>query len=268
MKVTPKIRFNLMDRGRKDTGQKRSWDLEAISDAIMSRECQERVRNRDMIGYLGHWPRVRFGMAGAEGGIADGKAHAVEPAIVTVKLSANSRGDIEHQTEFLNTQPGQIAQRMFDSSVGGFSTAIDQSVPRFFGMDYVQQPNYLSNSFRGVTLDDALSGNAHGLSIEHVMAAEDEEQQEAIRMLLDAMDRLHADRAKMIKLLDQNRIPFTADSSLPLMLPTHRAEVLRGEIDRFAVSELSARRTDGAAGDRVQQDSINALFEQYDRLRF
>ena len=122
----PLIRYNLKDRGRQFRGVERNFDIPAIVAAINSPACQERVKTRGMLGYLGHWVRIRFGLEPPEGGIAQGKAQAVEPAIVTTYLKAYPNGDIEHQTEFLDTDPGRIASRMYDSKVGGFSSAIDE----------------------------------------------------------------------------------------------------------------------------------------------
>lgn len=36
-----------------------------------------------MRGYFGQWPRIKFGMMPAEGGLIDGKSIAVEPALLT-----------------------------------------------------------------------------------------------------------------------------------------------------------------------------------------
>ncbi|OTG39415.1 hypothetical protein B7G60_14605, partial [Staphylococcus aureus] len=52
-----------------------------------------------------------------EGGIAQGKAQAVEPAIVTTYLKAYPNGDIEHKTEFLDNDTGRIASRMYANKV-------------------------------------------------------------------------------------------------------------------------------------------------------
>ena len=189
--TAPLIRYNLRDRGRQHTGQPRNFNIRAIMDAVNSPECQERVASRDMLGYFGHWPRVRFGMDATEGGIAGGKVHAVEPAIVTTHLRAFDNGIIEHRTEFLDTTAGRIAAKMFDSKVGGFSSAIDQMKPRFVAFDYVANPNFVGNSYRGVVLDDAINGSLGELTYDDVYAAEQAEQAQAIVSLLDSV---HAER--------------------------------------------------------------------------
>jgi len=198
----PLIRYNLKERGRRHTGQPRNFNIRAICDAVNSPECQERVAARDMCGYLGHWPRVRFGLDATEGGIADGKAHAVEPAIVTTHLKAFDDGTIEHRTEFLDTASGQIAAKMFANKVGGFSSAIDQTKPKFVAFDYVANPNYVTNSFRGVALDDALGGGIIELTYDDVYAAEQQEREQTIICLLDS---LHAERDQACETIEHLR---------------------------------------------------------------
>jgi hypothetical protein len=149
------IKYNLKERGRQFRGfARKNLDYAAIATAINSPACQECVKNRDMLGYFGHWPRVKFGMVPQEGGIdyAKGKPFFVEPALVTTFLQADANGNIEHKAEFLGTDSGQVAAKMFLSRVGGFSSAIDVIKPEFFGFDYVQEPNYTTN--RGYALDD------------------------------------------------------------------------------------------------------------------
>lgn len=195
------IRYNLKDRGRQHTGQPRNFDIRAIMDAVNSPECQERVAARDMLGYLGHWPRIRFGLDATEGGIADGKVHAVEPAIVTTHLKAFEDGTIEHRTEFLDTASGKIASKMFDSRVGGFSSAINQARPRFIAFDYVANPNFITNSYRGVALDDAMGGNVGPLTYDDVYAAEQAEHADAMLVLLDSINAERATTASIIERL-------------------------------------------------------------------
>jgi hypothetical protein len=199
---TPLIRYNLKERGRRLTGQHRNYNIRAIVDAVNSPECQERVAARDMQGYYGHWPRIRFNMDATEGGIAEGKIHHVEPAIVTTHLKAFDDGTVEHQTEFLDTAPGRIASKMYANKVGGFSSAIDPSPLRFVAFDYVANPNYIKNSFRGITLDDAFGGNLGELTYDDVCSAEQEELAQSIIMLLDGMN---AERARVNESIEHLR---------------------------------------------------------------
>jgi hypothetical protein len=60
------ITYNLKDRGRQYRGKERNFNIRSIVSAINGPACQERVKNRDMLGYYGHWPRIKFGMNPAE----------------------------------------------------------------------------------------------------------------------------------------------------------------------------------------------------------
>jgi len=214
---TPIIRYNLKDRGRKHTGQERNFNIKAISDAINGKSCQEMIETRGMIGFYGHLPRVRYGMAPVEAGIEGGKYAPVEPAFVTTYLKADYNGNVEHRAEFLDTASGKLALKLWDSKVGGFSSAIDQNKPEFFGFDYVISPNFVSNSFRGVSLDSALcEGGTCGLSCCDVDAAILEEQQAGMMALLDSvnmnydavqdvMDSLKRENASLRKSLSRHQ---------------------------------------------------------------
>ena len=188
-KTTPMIRFSLKDRGRKHTGQPRNFNIKALYDHINGDACQEIVASRGMLGYYGHWPRIRFGMMPSESVIDDGKYIPIVPAFVTTHLKVSVDGIVEHQAEFADTTFGTLAAKLFDGAIGGFSSAIDENKPQFFGFDYVLQPNYLGNSFRGVVLDDVMGGNFGELTYDDIYAAEQDEQKQAMVMLLDSLDR-------------------------------------------------------------------------------
>jgi hypothetical protein len=186
---TSLISYSLKERGRRHTGQPRNFDIPRLVDAINGPACQERVRNREMFGFYGHWPRVKFGMLPQEGGIAGGKAQTIEPALITKSLKAYPDGTVEHQAEFLPTQPGQIAAKLYESRTGGFSSAIDERKPQLFGFDYVLAPNFNTN--RGYSLDSALCEGGVcelGMGCEDLDAAIFEEQLAAMGALLDAAD--------------------------------------------------------------------------------
>lgn len=185
--TTPKIRYSLKNRGRKYTGQDRNFNTRLICDAINSPACQEMVSSRGMVGYYGHFPRLRFGMMPSEGGLDGGKYVPVDPAFVTTYLSSDPEGNIEHQAEFLDTAAGLLAAKLWNGKVGGFSSAIDKKESQFFGFDYVVQPNYLGNSFRGVVLDDVLGGNVGEITYDDIWAAEQEEHAQAMIVLLDGI---------------------------------------------------------------------------------
>lgn len=159
---TERISYNVNERGRKFRGQDRHFDTIALAKLLNGGDVQERIKHGDMVGYFGHWPRIKFGMNPTEGGIVEGKQVALEPAVRTLSLVAKPDGTIEHEQEFLGTQSGKLAQRLYESKMGGFSSAIDQrrcgdiSLPlNFYGFDYVLEPNYTTNRGHEVALDDA-----------------------------------------------------------------------------------------------------------------
>ena len=190
---TKVITYNLRDRGRQYRGKDRNFNIRAIVDAINGPACQERVKNRDLHGYYGHWPRIKFGMNPAEGGLDAGRPSVVEPALVTTLLRASPDGTIEHQAEFLNNDPGQVAAKLYSNRVGGFSSAIDQQRPEFFGFDYVLEPNYSTN--RGYTLDDV-----GDMTMDDIEAAIYDEQ---IRGVMRLLDSAHDERDRACEVIER-----------------------------------------------------------------
>lgn len=189
---TPLIRYNLKDRGRQHTGQPRNFDIKAICDVINSPAVQEIVASRGMLGYYGHAPRIRYGMTPVEGGFENGKYKEVQPAIVTTFLRADYNGNVEHRAEFLGTDAGVLAAKLWAGKIGGFSSAIDQGKPDFYGFDYVAQPNFLSNSFRGIAMDDI--GGGESLTYDAVYVAERLEAESAA-FIAEMLDSVAAERA-------------------------------------------------------------------------
>lgn len=249
---TPIIRYNLKDRGRSHTGQRRNFNIKAICDAINSPACQETVSARGMIGFYGHLPRVRYGMAPVEGGIEGGKYAPVEPAIVTTYLKADYDGNVEHRAEFLDTAAGRLAAKLWEEKVGGFSSAIDQARPEFFGFDYVAQPNYLNNSFRGVVLDDVSCANPHGLTYDDIYTAEQEERTQAVIALLDsarmerdraseAIERLSAENEQLLSMLASKGIDAGAALDAVAIAP------IAVSVSRFEQMQLDSAAFRGAA---------------------
>lgn len=172
------IKFNLKERGRKHTGQERNYNVKAICDAINSPETQERVETRGMFGLYGHWARLRFGLDAAEGGVAEGKAISLEPAFVTTFIKASLDGAVEHKAEFLDTASGNLAFKLFKQKVGGFSTALsalDSVKPRFHGLDFVLEPNYLGNSFRGEAMDSIDAETGEPLTLDSIIQKSEQE---------------------------------------------------------------------------------------------
>lgn len=168
-RIVGPISYNLGDNGRVATGKGRNWDLLSAARVINSAAVQEAVKNGDMLGYYGHLPRTLFHtMRPVEGGIVDGKYVPIEHAVRTLELRADSDGTVTHTTEFLDTSPGEMADRADRNKVGGFSsfmTALPRTSPcianGYYGQDYVAEPNYTANrSYRRVL--DGVAGEEEG----------------------------------------------------------------------------------------------------------
>ena len=157
MPETSKITFNVNDLQRQHTGQRRRYDNVGLARLINSPAIQERVKKGDLLGYYGHWPRKKFGMQPREGGMDGAAPISLKPAIRTIFLAADANGNITHQAQFLDTQEGKDAYDLHQNKVGGFSAAMTTApkgiteIPvRFYGFDYVLEPNFSGN--RGYTL--------------------------------------------------------------------------------------------------------------------
>lgn len=196
------IKFNLTDRMRKYRGAERNFDIAAAVRVLNSPAVQERIKHGDMIGYFGHWPRVEFGIDPAEGGFVKGRQISLEPSHRTTFLYAHPDGTVEHEQEFLDTESGKIANRIWGSNAYGFSSAIDSKrlgttlIPvGFYGFDFVKEPNYSSN--RGyVTTFDGVFEN------EDVLDAVSERNAmfEALNAVLDGVNSEHA---RVLETLDR-----------------------------------------------------------------
>ena len=212
---TGKITFNVTRRGRKHRGQERNFDTAAMCALVNSGEVQERVKHRDMYGYYGHWPRLKFGMNPSEGGIVDGKQIAIEPALITTHLKALPDGTIEHETEFLDNPSGKLAARLFASKTGGWSSAIDirkvagKDMPTgFYGFDYVLEPNFTGN--RGYELAlDSVEGETFAIMDEVAQRYADidamnrvfDSLQSAYDMQAEALKRVELENAELLSML-------------------------------------------------------------------
>jgi len=271
MQQTKVITYNLKERGRQYRGKDRNFNIRAICDAINSPACQERVANRDMLGYYGHWPRIKFGMNPAEGGLSAGRASLVEPALVTTLLRAHPDGKVEHQAEFLNNEPGLVAAKLHAGRVGGFSSAIDQTRPEFFGFDYVLEPNYSTN--RGYTLDDV-----GGMTLDDIEVAIYDEQLRGVMRLLDSansaslladqvIEHLRAENEQLLSMLASKGRSGSVLDALPIapiavsIDPMNR---MRRDADAFRSAETLPQFVEPQeAADPVNQPLYGRLFSQF-----
>ena len=167
-KKTKVITYNLADRGRKYNGQDRSdLDITSMVEKINSPAVQELVSSGDLYGYNGHEIRARFGMYPPDQWIDEktGRIIKIQPALRTIRLEADDDGNVVTQHEFLDTDDGQFAARLYTNKAGGFSSAINRrrkpdgyyEVTGFHGFDYVRTPNYATNKGDGM-FDSLLNG--------------------------------------------------------------------------------------------------------------
>jgi len=164
-KRTGVIRYNLNNNGRTFTGQPRKIDIDAAMRLFNGPAVQESVRKGDIVGYIGHQYREKYTLDVPETVMVDGVPVVLEPAVRTIYIKCSPTGDVEHEQEFLDTAPGRVALRLWESKAYGFSSAIfapeegGLRVPKaYFGMDLVRAPNYDSNRGYAVMLDSVDAG--------------------------------------------------------------------------------------------------------------
>ncbi|MDF0605394.1 hypothetical protein HZU77_006985 [Neisseriaceae bacterium TC5R-5] len=238
---TDVITFNLAERGRRFTGKDRHFNLAAIAKLMNGPACQERVKNRDMMGYYGHWPRLKFGLEPREGGLYQGKALQLEPALITTYLKAYPDGTVEHKADFLETDPGKLAWRLHKSKAGGFSSAIDGNFSKFYGFDYVLEPNFSGN--RGYVLDDVNS-----LSDDEVMTAIQNEQLHGALLLLDSVTMAHQLSSEALHRLQQE------NEQLLSLLASKGVNESDAALDSVAGASQSIRRLSCDKINLIQRD--------------
>jgi len=164
-KRTGVIRYNLNDIKRSFTGQKRDIDIPAAMRLFNGVALQESIQKGDVYGYIGHQYREKYGLDVPETVMVEGVPVVLEPAVRTIYLKCYPNGDVEHEQEFLNSAPGRVGARLWDSKAYGFSSAIyapeegGLRVPKgYFGMDLVRAPNYDNNRGYAVMLDSVSPG--------------------------------------------------------------------------------------------------------------
>jgi hypothetical protein len=282
---TQTIRYNLKDRARKFRGQARNFNIPKMVKLINGGAVQERVRMRDMHGYLEHLPRIKFGMNPGACQIDGGKMVTIEPAIVTTYLKAFDDGTVEHRTEFLDTPPGQVAARMFNSKVGGFSSAIDEGMPEFYGFDYVSEPNFALNrgyavALDGVgkttaTLDDVQEYNDHvqgmlrlldSVSAAHI--TESKAHREAFDQAMATVQRLEDENAQYLSMLASGKTldSVSFEAVRPLVLPIDSADRLRRDIMGFKTANVAGyEQLDSVVQESPQGKSLASVISRFKR---
>jgi hypothetical protein len=233
----PVITYNLNDRGRQHTGQPRNFDVRAICDSVNGPATQETVKSRGMLGYFGHKLRVLAGLEPSESVVIGGKYNEIEPAIITTNIEAMPDGTIKHKTEFLDTDSGKKAARLYANKVGGFSSVIDKN-NRLIGFDFVLQPNYNGN--RGFSLD-----SVDGLVFDSVLAEAQEEEETGLIDVIEqknveiatikaAFDNLSAENEDLLSMLASKQATLEdASSVMPIAVSMDSAERMKRDTDLF-----------------------------------
>jgi hypothetical protein len=237
MQQPPVITYNLNDRGRQHTGQSRNFDVRAICDSVNGPATQETVKSRGMLGYFGHKLRLLAGLEPSESVVIGGKYNEIEPAIITTDIKAAPDGTISHKTEFLDTEPGRKAARLYANKVGGFSSVIDKN-NRLIGFDFVLQPNYNGN--RGFSLD-----SVDGLVFDSVLAEAQEEEEAGLIDVIEqknaeiatikaAFDNLSAENEDLLSMLASKQATLEdASSVMPIAVSMDSAERMKRDTDLF-----------------------------------
>ena len=156
-KVLKKVKetFDIFNDGRKHNPAPQKWVLSALKNVISNSHTKERISLNEAEGFYGHTIRERSGKINpSEMELIEqnGKLVAVNviPAIRTVSLSIDDYGNVTHEQEFLDTDPGRAALSAYEAGSGGFSWAFSggdgiggREAKAFSAFDYVRQPNFI-----------------------------------------------------------------------------------------------------------------------------
>ncbi|WP_211441410.1 hypothetical protein [Collimonas humicola] len=271
------IQYNLNDRGRELTGKPRHFNIDKVAAFINGARTQERIQKRDMFGYYGHWPRVKFGMMPPEGGIYQGKLVKLEPAISTIHLKAYPDGTIEHEEEFLATDAGRTAQKMFESKKGGFSSALSEVEGRFFGFDYVNEPNFDDN--RGYVLD-AASADDGGVVLDDAVIADYNQNLHGMLALLDSAQaslgdaradheraltviaRLEEENEQYLAMLASRQVSLDSAGALPMVVSKSTLNSMRAGAAEFKRAILPGIVVPDQPESRCVDNLVNRLLRR------
>lgn len=192
---TKKITYSIKERGYQFNGENRDdIDVQAMIDFVNSPKTQELVEKGNIFGYYGHQVRELYGLNPPETVIIDGKQVYIQPALRTIYLKADNDGNITHQQEFLKTDAGEQAYRLYKANAGGFSTAFyapynaqgKRITQGYFGADLVFAPNYDTN--RGNAMFDSLGVMFDSLDGGHTLGHQHRvELERSLLMMYDSM---------------------------------------------------------------------------------
>ncbi|WFQ78102.1 hypothetical protein PXH59_00195 (plasmid) [Xenorhabdus sp. SF857] len=158
--------FNIFDTGRKYTGKQRGYVLDNVKSVLNSPEVQEKLRLRELVGYVSHGLREMSGKLTLGETLPvklpNGQMTVVNalPSNVTIELSIDDEGNLSHTQEVLDNDEGRKLLGLHNSRIGGFSWACGGAklggntlINSFCGFDYVHNPLFATN--RGYILDSA-----------------------------------------------------------------------------------------------------------------
>ena len=182
---TYEYEYNLLDEGRKYSGNHRKYLIENAREICYSPATRERIKLREALGYYGHGRRQIAGKM--EIGetecvvMPDGSKVIVDnvPSNVTLAFDIDKDGKVTHKQEILDTSTGQIVNNLQKNKVGGFSWACPgrdggtQSatiMTGFSGFDYVLRPGFAKN--RGYVLEGVAGSPAYDAVFEAVQDAD------------------------------------------------------------------------------------------------
>lgn len=182
---TYEYEYNLLDEGRKYSGNHRKYLIENAREICYSPATRERIKLREALGYYGHGRRQIAGKM--EIGetecvvMPDGSKVIVDnvPSNVTLAFDIDKDGRVTHKQEILDTSTGQIVNNLQKNKVGGFSWACPgrdggtQSatiMTGFSGFDYVLRPGFAKN--RGYVLEGVAGSPAYDAVFEAVQDAD------------------------------------------------------------------------------------------------
>ncbi|CCO46667.1 hypothetical protein VIBNISOn1_1840050 [Vibrio nigripulchritudo SOn1] len=165
--------FNIFDTGRKYTGKQRGYILDNVKSVLTAPEVEERLRLRELVGYVSHGLREMAGKLTLGETLPvhlpNGQMTVVNaiPACVTVALSIDDEGNLTHTQEVLDNEEGRKLLGLHTSRIGGFSWACgggkvggNTLINGFFGFDYVHNPLFTGN--RGYVLDSESAQDEFG----------------------------------------------------------------------------------------------------------
>lgn len=152
---TATVTFDISKRGRDKTGIDRSrFDWKSACRVINNSHTKEKLKNRDLFGYLGHAYRTVFGLNPMESVVKpSGDVKVYDPAFLITAISADEKtGKVTFTIEYCDNEMGDRVRRLYEKNHGGFSTVFSTNpklmydeADEFFGCDYVYIPNYSTN---------------------------------------------------------------------------------------------------------------------------